>query len=455
MFQDVITIHPSLLAGSCASSVQGGSSLEIWVILAPLIFFLVLLFAGFWIAFSLGIATLIGFGLIMGGKTGSFPMLVYNSGISFNLLAVPLFMLMANILMEGQISKRLYDGVAPFFKLVPGGLLHTNIAACAVFASICGSGTATSAAIANVAVPELAKRGYDKEITYGSLAAGGPLGTVIPPSIPFIYYGYIAQVSVGKLFIAGIIPGIINALALMAVILILVLRKPSLAPHREKTSLREIGTALPQLAPVVFLILMVLGTIYLGVATPTEAAALGVIGALIVVLIYREASWQRLKNALTTSIRTASVLCFLIIIAYAFSYCLTQLGLSHQVTEALTMLPGPPLMQLMWIYLIYTILGMFLEPGAIIIITTPMVLPFLVSLGWDPLWWGVVLVILCELSCITPPFGLTLFTIQSVTGDTFGSVVRGSIPFYISFFGTMAILTAFPVLVLWLPGKMF
>lgn len=425
----------------------------------PLIISMVLLFvfllSGLWIAFGLGILTLFMYVVLMGKSAAAFTYSTYNAIDSFSLLAVPLYIFMGEILLRGQITGKLYDGLGPLFSHVPGKLLHANVAACAMFATVNGSSVATTMAVANVAVPELLKRGYNKEISYGSLAAAGPLGTLIPPSLSYITYAVLAGVSAGKLFVGGIIPGIVQALCLMGVILVQVIRRPNLVPPEPKASARAILMGLPGLLPIIVLMLTVIGVIYFGIATATEAAAYGVVGAIVISLLFGRLTAVAVYGAAIRALRVSAVVVLLLMIAIAFGNALAYLGVVDQLSNLILSLPGSPMLKIWGIWLMYFIMGMFLDGASMKALTISWIVPGIISLGYDPIWFGVVQTVMSELACVTPPVGLTLFAIQAQTREKFSVVTRGAVPFVGGLVGSLALLTFFPQLVLWLPERMF
>ncbi len=419
--------------------------------------FLVMLFTGWLIAFCLAAASVLAYLFIGEGIQGNLPVLEYAAANRYTLLALPIFILMGEILIEGGVAAKLYDAVVPFMERFPGGLIHTNVLANVILGAMCGSTVAATSAISSVAIPELAKRGYEKKLCYGSLAAAGNLAGLIPPSIGLILYAAITEVSLGQLFIAGIIPGLALAATIMLVTAILVRVNPKSAPSVAKEAITPLGRsfilAVKNLWPVAILVALVLGTIYFGIATPTESASYGVVGAL--ALSSRRLNWRRLKIALFSATRIGAALLFLIGMAIVYGYALNILGLTGYIVTLLGYLPGEPWLKVFLVWCMLLPLGMFLESGSVMIITTPILLPFVVALGYDPVWYGVWIVLAIELGNITPPVGLTIYAVQAVSGDQLDIIAKGTFPYWASFLITQLTLTFFPVLALWLPSTGF
>ena len=375
---------------------------------------------------------------------------------SFVLTAVPLFIFMGQILSRGRLSEQLYRATEQWLCRLPGGLANVNIGSCAIFAALSGSSLATCAGIGSVAIPAMDSRGYHPRLTLGSLGAGGTLGILIPPSIPMILYGYIANVSIGRLFMGGVLPGIILSLAFICFIFIWSVRVPSIAPRLDKApSWRERLYSLRDAIPPVILIFLVLGSIYIGVATPTEAAALGAFGALVITIIQRQFSWLMLKDSLKETALTTGMIGLIMegamIVAWAFhmlrvpitlSETIAGSGLNRYIAFALIVL------------LLYA-LGCFIDGISILLIMTPILAPIMTTLGFDLVWFGIVFVLTIEISLITPPVGMNLFIIKGVAPHAkMEDIIMGILPYVgILTLGIIA-LTIWPKLALWLPNLM-
>jgi len=416
--------------------------------------FLVFLFAGWLIAFAIAGATILAYVFVAGGGAlGNFAVHVYNAMLNYDLLALPVFILMGELLIQGGVAAKLYDSVLPLMDRIPGGLVHTTVASNVILGACTGSTIAATSAMSTVAIPELKKRGYAKGICYGSLASAGCLACLIPPSVGMILFASITTVSLGRLFIAGIIPGLVLAAAMSLVVAVWVKVQPEVAPSSAQEIMpvgKALVFALRNLWPLLILIGVVLGAIYLGIGTPTEAGCYGVLGALL--LGYEKFDLAAIKRALTASAQISGALLLVIAMASAYGYALNALGLRHWLLTLLEHLPGGPFVQMYIIWFIYLILGMFLDSASVIVITTPIVLPFAVGLGFDEIWFGIFLMLAVELGNITPPVGVTLFAVQVVSKDSLDIIAKGALPFWISFFLAMTFFLIFPNLVTWLPN---
>lgn len=382
--------------------------------------------------------------------------LTYNSLHSFTLSAIPVFILMGELLFHTGLSERLYNSLMGSVTRLPGGLLHANVMSCAVFAAACGSSVAEVAAMGTVAIPSLEQKGYKRQWAMGSLAAAGSLGMMIPPSIPLIIYGFMTDTSVAKLFVAGVIPGIILALMFSARIGIQALWHPdSIGGTTEKASFKEIFRRLSGMLPSATLILIVLGSIYMGIATPTEAAGVGVLGALVIASLYRNLNWQSFCGAVKETVILWGMIAFIMVGAQCMSYSLSYLRVGARLTEVITSLPVPPLVILFGLYLMYIAMGCIMDAVSLILVTVPICFPIVISLGFDPIWFGIALVVLLEIAVVTPPVGCNLWVLQGLTGESMGSVSRSVLPFFYVMLVFLLILTFLPELATWLPSLMF
>jgi len=412
--------------------------------------FVVFLFSGWWIAFALASASVLGYILVSTLNPANVAYLCYNSINNYTLAALPIFILMGELLIEGGVVQKLYKVVLPIAGRVRGGLIHTNVIANVILGACCGSTIAATSASSAVAIPELAKRGYDRALCYGSLASAGCIACLIPPSIGLILFAAITDVSLGALFIGGIIPGLLLATSISLVTAIVLIRKPELAPrHRE---LIPIGRALIQaplgLWPLLLLVTVVLGAIYTGMCTPTESGCYGVVGALI--LGYRRLKLKGIITSLVTTIRVFVPLGLVIAMASVYGFVINSLGLVTAIGNLLGLLPGAPWVIMFYVWLFLLLLGMFIDSGSAIILTTPILLPFAISIGFDPIWFGIWLILGVELGNITPPVGLTLYAVQSVSGDKLETIAKGALPYWLAFLGATLLVVFFPDLVLWL-----
>ncbi|MFK2823721.1 TRAP transporter large permease [Arcobacter sp. YIC-80] len=380
---------------------------------------------------------------------------LYDAMNSWSLAALPMFILMGEILYKSSISTRLLNGLKPWLSYIPGGLLHVNVAACSLFAAVSGSSAATTATVGKITLDELKKRGYSKELAMGSLAGSGTLGFLIPPSLIMIIYGVMSDVSIGKLFLAGLLPGLLMASLYSFYIMYKAKVDPSVLPQsEEKFTWSDKFNSLKDLAPIFSLIVLVLGSIYGGYATPTEAAALGVLGSLILATYFKAISIDILKNAILNTVKTSVMIGFIIAGAVFLSQVIGFLGIARAMSEFITGLGLSPMMLILLIGIMYVILGMILEAISIVVMTLPIVLPIVVLAGFDPLWFGVFLVFMVEMAQITPPVGFSLFVIQSISNEKIQTILKATFPFFILMIVTVIIITLFPEIVFYLPNQM-
>ena len=376
----------------------------------------------------------------------------------FLLVAIPLFILLGEILTRSGVADRMYKALAAWLQWLPGGLLHTNIATCALFAATSGSSVATSATVGTVALPTLQRLGYRERLVLGSIAAGGTLGILIPPSINMVVYGALAEVSVGKLFAAGIIPGII-VLVLMMVVIVIMALLGKVAPDNEKLiiPLAMRLKLLIDVLPVVFIFGLVMGGIYLGIATPTEAAALGVVGAMVIAAANRTLSVAMLHAAFLSALRTTAMVVLVVNTAFVLNFSLSLAGIPQALSEYIGQLGWSPTATIWVLVAFYLVLGCFLEAIAMMVTTVGVVVPLIVSLGFDPLWFGIFMTMMMELALITPPVGLNLFVAQNIRLSRGGisDVYIGVLPFAFAMMVFVTLLIYFPQIALWLPNRLF
>ena len=380
---------------------------------------------------------------------------MYDSLNSWSLAALPIFILMGEILYKSSISTRLLNGLTPWLNFIPGKLLHVNVAACSLFAAISGSSSATTATVGKITLDELKKRGYSKSLAIGSLAGSGTLGFLIPPSLIMIIYGVLSNVSIGKLFMAGILPGLLLATLYSVYIMIVSRIDKSVVPEENvKYTMNDYIHSLKDLFPVFSLILVVLGSIYGGLATPTEAASLGVLGAVVLAVYFKSFTFDVMKNALLNTIKTSIMISFIIVGAGFLSQVVGFLGIARAISEFIGTLGLSPLMLILIIGVMYIILGMILDGISIVVMTLPIVLPIIVMAGFDPLWFGIFLVFMVELSQITPPVGFSLFVIQSISGEKIEYILKATLPFFLLMIVAVVLITFFPEIVQFLPKYM-
>ncbi len=380
---------------------------------------------------------------------------LYDSLNSWSLAALPLFILMGEILYRSSISDRLLTGLMPWLGKIPGKLLHINVAACSLFAAVSGSSAATTATVGKITLNELKKRGYKKSLAIGSLAGSGTLGFLIPPSLIMIIYGVLANVSIGKLFIAGILPGILLASLYSGYIMIIsTIDKDAVPKSEENFTFRDKIASLKDLIPTFLLIAVVLGSIYGGFATPTEAAALGVVGAIILAIYFKTFSLKLFRDSLFNSVKTTVMISFIIAGAGFLSQVVGFLGIATAISEYIASLHLSPYHLILAVGVMYIFLGMILDGISIVVMTLPIVLPIVTAAGFSPLWFGIFLVFMVELSQVTPPVGFSLFVIQSISGEKIEYIVKATLPFFFIMLIAVTIITIFPEIAYYLPSKM-
>ncbi|MBL6946432.1 MAG: TRAP transporter large permease subunit [Rhodospirillales bacterium] len=377
----------------------------------------------------------------------------WNTLTSTELIALPLFIFMAEILFRTKLSASLFRGLAPWTTWLPGRLLHINVMGCTLFAAISGSSAATTATVGRITLTELLERGYDRDIAMGSLAGAGTLGFLIPPSVIMIIYGVLAQVSILKLFIAGVIPGLCLAATYMIYLGVRARMNPNLVgKSTEEVTWAERITALRHLGPVLFLIIAVLGSMYGGIASPTEAAAVGVFGAFFVSIIQRSLTWQNFNEAVMGAARTTSMVGLIIAGAVFLSTAMGFLGIPRFVAQEIGALNLGPFELIVVLLIFYGILGCVLEGLSSIVMTLSITLPLVTSVGYDPIWFGVFVVLVVEMAQITPPVGFNLFVIQGLTGESIGRIARAALPFFFIMISFTILISIFPEIVMYLPN---
>ena len=418
--------------------------------------FLLLLVVGMSVPFAITVPSLV-YLLLQDGLKGfnALGLVSWGSMNSFVLTAIPLFILMAEIMQASGLTTRVYRGLARLVSGVPGGLLQTNIMGCAIFASISGSSITTAASIGSVALPELERLNYDPRMSAGSLAAGGTLGILIPPSLAMIIYSSFTETSVARLFMAGVVPGLALTALFMGYIWIVAVFKPGIAPKLTGQSSGETFLrALAQVVPFMVLIVMVLGSIYAGLATPTEAAALGCFVVITICRAFGSLSWQTVRAALHSTTVVIGNIMFIVLAAYLFSYAISYAGVGDKLTEWVVGLKLSRLEFFFAVFVLYTILGCLVESVGMIVITVPLLFPILPQFGIDPVWFGIVLVLFVEMGQISPPIGINLYVVQAMWNGKLSEVVMGTIPFHLLMVVLLIALVIWPDIALWLPSKM-
>lgn len=429
----------------------------IWESLLLVVLFCLFFGAGIYVAGALGVL-----GLIIGFAFSDRPFwmflgqTVWSPSSSFVLVAVPLFLLMGEVLLRAGLSERLYRALNVWLDRLPGGLLHTNIAACGVFSAISGSSVATAATMGSVALPFFHGTKYDPKMVLGSLAAGGALGNLIPPGITFIIYALITETSVSALYLAAVGPSILVVALFILVILFKARTAAPVDKDKPKIPFREKLRSLVDLMPTAILILVVLGTIYGGLATATESAALGVVGSIIFAAIEGKLSWKMLNASAEATARNTAMIGAILFGAYVLNFVFVSLGVPQQLAQLVAAMPLPPWGVMLLIIGFYLALGTFMEGFSMVITTLPVVYPVILSLGYDPIWFGVIVTMLVEIALISPPDGTVLYVLQGMRKDTgpITDLFSGVMPFMFVYMLALLILMWFPGIALWLPRVM-
>ena len=382
--------------------------------------------------------------------------MVWQTGTDFLLVAIPMFVLLGEILLRAGITERMYEGIVKWLGWLPGGLMHSNIGSSALFAATSGSSVATAATIGTIAIPQIEKRGYNEQLFLGTIAAGGTLGILIPPSINLILYGLLTDTSVPELYLAGFIPGFLLALLFMVTVVILCKVKSGWGGETVNADWATRFAALPALIPPIGIFLVVVGSIYAGIATPTEAASLGVVAAMILAAFNGKLTIPMLRAAVEGTMRTTSMIMLIILAAVFLNFVLSVIGLTQALADFVTGLGLSPFHTLLLIVGLLIFLGCFMETLSMLLVTAPLITPIVVALGYDPVWFGVLLMVLLETALITPPIGINLYVVQAVRGKgEMLDVMKGALPFVGTMFAMIALLLAFPQIALWLPSLFY
>ena len=412
------------------------------------------------LALALPVAGALGvLGLLLDQIYSSMPLtlalgeVAWSTSKDFLLVAIPMFILLGEILLRAGVAERMYGAMSKWMSWIPGGLMHSNIGACTLFAATSGSSVATAATVGTVALPLVEKYGYNERLFLGTLAAGGTLGILIPPSINLIIYAVLTDTSIPKLYLAGIIPGLGMALLFIVMVLALCLLRPGWGGRRMTSTWTERLASLVHLLPPLGIFMVVVGSIYVGLATPTEAAALGVVAALGLAWAYGRLSLAMLKEVFENSMRTTAMVMLIIVAAYFLNFVISAIGLTTMLTDFIAGLGLSKFQTLLAVVVFYLVLGCFMETLSMMITTIPIVAPVMFALGFDPVWFGIVLVIMIEMALITPPVGLNLFVVQSLrTRGSLNDVMAGSAPFVVAMLVMIGVLALFPGVATWLPG---
>ena len=417
---------------------------------------LALLAGGVWIGLALmaiGILGMLGFTPRAPGD--GMAVAIWSHGSSWTLTALPLFLWMGEILFRTKLSEDMFKGLSPWLEKLPGRLLHTNIIGCTLFAAVSGSSAATCATIGKIALPELERRGYPESMALGTLAGAGTLGLLIPPSIIMIVYGVAADVSISKLFIGGVLPGILLASLFMGWVVVWSLMNPGKIPAADlKTDFMGKLRASKNLIPVILLVGGVLGSIYSGIATATEAAAIGVIGSLIIAASQRTLNRKSFFGALMGATRLYCMIALILAGSAFLTLAMGYIGLPRHLAEWIGALGLSPAMLLVALAIFYILLGCFLDGISIVVLTMAVLMPTIQSAGIDPLWFGIFVVVVVEMAQVTPPVGFNLFVLQGLTGRDMTVIARYALPYFLLMVVAVVLLYTFPGLVTWLPGQM-
>jgi C4-dicarboxylate transporter DctM subunit len=419
-----------------------------------------LLATGTWIFLALMLTAFIALAGVQGfpiDRVGSIAAkVIYRSATSFELAAVPMFIWMGEIMFRTDIAARLFRGLAPWLHYVPGRLYHTNTLGSVLFGAVCGSSAATTATVGRITHAELKKRGYQDGLALGSLAGAGTLGLLIPPSIILVIYGVLAEVSIAKLFAAGVIPGLMIAGMYSAYIGFACLARPTLLPaHEPAPVLRQFLRSAVELLPLASLIFSVLGSIYTGIATPSEAAAIGVVATLAYCAVTRQLSLRMLRESLRSGVLTSTMVCALL---FASAFLSTAFGYMHiprDLAAYVASLGLAPYTLIVVLFVFFLILGGPLDGVSIVVMTLPLTTPLMLNAGFDLIWYGIFLTIMAELAVISPPVGFNLNILQGISGHSMGFIARQSVPFFILMCFAIVLLTAFPQIALWLPNVLY
>jgi C4-dicarboxylate transporter DctM subunit len=382
---------------------------------------------------------------------------VWEQSIEYILVAIPMFILLGEIMLRAGIAQRMYNAVIQWLSWLPGGLMHANIGSSAIFAASSGSSVATAATVGTVAYPEIEKHGYNEKLFLGSLAAGGTLGILVPPSINLIIYGLLTDTSVPELYLAGIFPGLTLATLFMGVIAIACLSRPEWDGDKVETDWAMRIKVLPDLLPPVLLFVAVVGSIYAGVATPTEAASIGVVFALIIAAWNKALNLAMLKQAFEGTMRSSAMIMLIILAAVFLNFVLGFMGITQALLEAIKDLGWTPMQTMVVIICFYLLLGMFMETLSMMLTTIPVVFPIVVHMGFDPVWFGIMITVLMEAALITPPIGINLYVVHGIRarGGNFNDVSIGAIPFLFAMFALIALLLFYPNIAIWLPNQFY
>ncbi len=419
--------------------------------------FLILAFLRVPMAFAMGIVGFVGIGYMLNFNVAasSIAQVTYETGMSYTLSVIPLFILMGNFVVRAKLSDELYHAAYCFLGHLRGGLAMSTVISCAGFGAICGSSIATAATFTKVSYPSMRKYGYSDALAAGSIAAGGTLGILIPPSVIMVIYGIMTETSIGKLFIAGIIPGLVATVLLCLAVVWITWRDPAAGPPAEPHSWAERMAALKYVWPVIALFVLVIGGIYVGAFTATEGAGIGAGGAFLFAQVRRALTWHALFEILVESARTTSMLFMILIGALLFASFVNYTSMPADLKSFVTLFQATPVLVVIAICAIYVILGTAMEELSMILLTVPLFFPVIMALGYDPIWFGIVVVIVVQIGLISPPVGMNIFVVKNLLRHiSIATVFRGVTPFTIALVALLAVIVAFPGLATWLPSYM-
>ena len=422
---------------------------------------LILVLAAVPVAAVLGILSFVLDHISMGGSlTPALAEIYWDKSKEFILVAVPMFILLGEIMLRAGIAQRMYGAVIQWISWLPGGLMHANIGSCTIFAASSGSSVATAATVGTVAYPEIEARGYNERLFLGSLAAGGTIGILVPPSINLIIYGLLTDTSVPELYLAGIIPGIVLSSLFMLAIFVACIYRPAWGGTKVETTWAQRIKCLPDLLPPVLLFMAVVGSIYGGIATPTEAASIGVCMAVLIAAYFKTLNWEMMKAAFEGTMRTTAMIMLIVFAAIFLNFVLGFMGITQAMLNFIRDMGLTPVQTVLLIIVFYLFLGMFMETLSMMLTTVPIVFPIIMALGvpeFSDVWFGILITLLMEAALITPPIGVNLYVIQGIRlrGGEFNDVAIGAIPFLIAMLGMILLLVAFPNIATWLPTLVY
>jgi len=422
---------------------------------------LILVLAAVPVAAVLGTLSFVLDHISMGGSlTPALAEIYWDKSKEFILVAVPMFILLGEIMLRAGIAQRMYGAVIQWISWLPGGLMHANIGSCTIFAASSGSSVATAATVGTVAYPEIEARGYNERLFLGSLAAGGTIGILVPPSINLIIYGLLTDTSVPELYLAGIIPGIVLSSLFMLAIFVACVYRPAWSGTKVETTWAQRIKCLPDLLPPILLFMAVVGSIYGGIATPTEAASIGVCMAVVIAAYFKTLNWEMMKAAFEGTMRTTAMIMLIVFAAIFLNFVLGFMGITQAMLNFIRDMGLTPVQTVLLIIVFYLFLGMFMETLSMMLTTVPIVFPIIMALGvpeFSDVWFGILITLLMEAALITPPIGVNLYVIQGIRlrGGEFNDVAIGAVPFLIAMLGMILLLVAFPNIATWLPTLVY